>query len=330
MLTGFIVSDEDEAVAATRRLHELDRATVWQPSSGNGPLAAWPRTPCRTLSVSGCPSLAVARGSKLSHPLLARNRWVFPSSIWYRAPSVFPWPTVIGADGLVSLVLPANVSATFHVGRTAVHSLNFFVAAMQTGFGPFMSVWLVSQGWSLTDVGVALSIGTVAGLVGQLPGGGLVDRMHRKRPIAAIAIAVVAVSALMIALTPSIPAVWLAQILHAIGSVIITPAIAALTLALCGPDSFSERLGGNARYAALGAALAAGAFGLASTRLGEQSIFIITLLWRCRRLRRCFRSVRAPPRPRRRSTWRLRTQKIVTPRPGRSSATRRCTSSRHA
>ncbi|HEX3991241.1 MAG TPA: MFS transporter, partial [Acetobacteraceae bacterium] len=177
---------------------------------------------------------------------------------------------------MVSLVLPANASATLHVGRTAVHALNFFVAAMQTGFGPFMSVWLVSQGWSLTDVGVALSIGTVAGLVGQLPGGGLVDRMQRKRPIAAIAIAVVAVSALMIALTPSIPAVWLAQVLHAIGSVIITPAIAALTLALCGPDSFSERLGGNARYAALGAALAAGAFGLASTHLGEQSIFIIT------------------------------------------------------
>jgi predicted MFS family arabinose efflux permease len=60
------------------------------------------------------------------------------------------------------------------------------------------------------------------------------------------------------------------------GSVIITPAIAALTLALCGPDSFGERLGGNARYAALGAALAAGAFGLASSRLGDQSIFLIT------------------------------------------------------
>ncbi len=177
---------------------------------------------------------------------------------------------------MVTLVLPANDSATFHVGRTAVHALNFFVAAMQTGFGPFVSVWLVSQGWSLTDVGIALSVGTVAGLVLQLPGGGLVDRMHHKRPIAAIAIAIVAVSALMIAVTPSVPAVWLAQILHAVGSVIITPAIAALTLALCGPDSFSERLGGNARYAALGAALAAGAFGLASTHLGDQSIFIIT------------------------------------------------------
>ena len=177
---------------------------------------------------------------------------------------------------MIPLVLPVNEAATFRAGRNAVHALNFFVAAMQTGFGPFVSVWLVSQGWSLTDAGIALSVGTIAGLVGQLPGGALVDLMHHKRPITAIAIAVVAVSALMIAVTPSIPSVWLAQVLHALGSVVITPAIAALTLALCGPDSFSERLGGNARYAALGAALAAGAFGLASNHLGEQSIFLIT------------------------------------------------------
>jgi MFS family permease len=52
--------------------------------------------------------------------------------------------------------------------------------------------------------------------------------------------------------------------------------MAALTLALCGTDSFSDRLGGNARYAALGTALAAAAFGLASERLGERSIFVIT------------------------------------------------------
>jgi MFS family permease len=177
---------------------------------------------------------------------------------------------------LIPLVLPINDEATFRAGRNAVHALNFFVAAMQTGFGPFVSVWLVSQGWSLTDVGIALSIGTVAGLVAQLPGGGLVDRVHQKRPITAVAIAVVAVSALMIGFTPSVPAVWLAQVVHALGSAVISPAIAALTLALCGPDSFSERLGGNARYAALGGALAALAFGLASTRFGEQSIFLLT------------------------------------------------------
>jgi MFS family permease len=65
-------------------------------------------------------------------------------------------------------------------------------------------------------------------------------------------------------------------VLHAFGSAVVTPAIAALTLALCGHDSFSERLGGNARYGSVGGALAAGAFGLASTHLGQQSIFLIT------------------------------------------------------
>jgi MFS family permease len=173
-----------------------------------------------------------------------------------------------------SQTVPAD-DATFQAGRHAVHALNFFVAAMQTGFGPFVAVWLVSQGWSLTQVGVALSIGTIAGLVTQLPGGGLVDRVHHKRDITAIALGALAVSSLMIGVTPSIEMVWLAQVLHALGTAIITPAIAAMTLTLCGHDSFSERLGGNARYASLGSALAAAAFGLAADHLGQLSIFVI-------------------------------------------------------
>ena len=174
------------------------------------------------------------------------------------------------------LVQPIDDSGTLPAGRGALHALNFFVAAMQTGFGPFVSVWLVSRGWSLTEVGLALSVGTIAALCAQLPGGLLVDAIHRKRDITAVALLLVAISALMIAVAPSVGSIWAAQILHAAGSVIISPAIAALTLSLCGHDSFSERLGGNARYASLGSALAAVLFGLTSTHLGEQSIFIIT------------------------------------------------------
>ena len=44
-------------------------------------------------------------------------------------------------------------------------------------------------------------------------------------------------------------------------SCLLTPAIAALTLALCGHDAFSERLGINARYASLGSAFAAALLG---------------------------------------------------------------------
>jgi MFS family permease len=166
--------------------------------------------------------------------------------------------------------------ARFQAGRTALNAVNFFVAAMQTGFGPFVSVWLIDQGWTLTEVGVALSVGTVAALCGQIPGGMLVDAVRRKRNIAAIAMAAVAFSALAIALTPSIPAVWLSEVLHSLASAVIAPAIAAMTLSLCGSDSFGERLGGNARYASLGSALAAGAFGFAAMHLGQRSIFFIT------------------------------------------------------
>jgi hypothetical protein len=77
-------------------------------------------------------------------------------------------------------------------------------------------------------------------------------------------------------MSPSISAIWVAQVLHAIASAIMGLAIAALTLSMCGHDSFSDRLGGNARYASVGSALAAGGFGLASAHLGEQSIFFIT------------------------------------------------------
>ena len=63
---------------------------------------------------------------------------------------------------MIAVVLAVNDEATFRSGRNAVHALNFVAAAMQTGFGPFVSVWLVSQGWSLTEVGIALSAGTIA------------------------------------------------------------------------------------------------------------------------------------------------------------------------
>ena len=53
--------------------------------------------------------------------------------------------------------------------RVALSLLNLLLAAVQTGFGPFVSVWLTETGWSQGDIGIALSVGTIAGLAGQLP-----------------------------------------------------------------------------------------------------------------------------------------------------------------
>lgn len=162
--------------------------------------------------------------------------------------------------------------------RQGLNWLNFFVAAVQTGFGPFIAVYLTERGWSQTDIGVALSIGTAAALISQLPAGVLVDYVHRKRGLTAGALGLLALSALLLILFPTPDLVWASQILHAAASGVLVPAIAALTLALYGHDAFSARLGINARYQSLGNAVAAGLLGVVASYLATRAVFALTAL----------------------------------------------------
>jgi len=43
----------------------------------------------------------------------------------------------------------------------------FFIADIQTGFGPFLSVYLTTQKWTQVDIGLVLSIGSFASLLGS-------------------------------------------------------------------------------------------------------------------------------------------------------------------
>jgi MFS family permease len=160
--------------------------------------------------------------------------------------------------------------------RLGLNGLNFFTAAVQAGFGPFIAVWLTQQGWSLTQLGFALSVGTFAALLCQVPGGMLVDQVHRNRLVAAVGLVALGLSALMLCLFPSEPLIWGAQVAHALASCVMTPVIAALTLSLCGHDGFGEQLGVNTRYASLGNAASAALLGAAASYVSEQSVFLVT------------------------------------------------------
>lgn len=164
------------------------------------------------------------------------------------------------------------------LSRRALNALNFFIAAVQAGFGPFVAVWLTQNHWSQTDVGVALSIGSGVSLLGQLPGGWLVDQVHYKRYIMTAALAATAGAALLLAFVPRFWPVSIAETLNALAACIITPAIAAVTLRLCGHTAYSERLGLNARYASLGAAGAAALLGGCAWYLSQRAEFIATAL----------------------------------------------------
>ena len=71
----------------------------------------------------------------------------------------------------------------------------FFLAVVQTGFGAFVSVYLTTQKWTQTDIGLVLTVGAFVGLVGQIPGGAIVDAARSQRWVAAVAVAAVGVSA---------------------------------------------------------------------------------------------------------------------------------------
>ncbi len=162
-------------------------------------------------------------------------------------------------------------------------ALNFFLAATQTGFGPFLPVFLTQLHWNQADIGFALSLGTVAAIATQLPGGALVDRVEGKRALVAVALAATGLSALGFALFPRpgdgfVAQVWVAQALHAAAASVLTPAIAALTLMVSGHEGFGAQLGSNARYASVGAAAAAALLGAFATWESERAVFLVTVL----------------------------------------------------
>ncbi len=159
-----------------------------------------------------------------------------------------------------------------------LNSLNFFIAAVQTGFGPFFSVYLTEQGWRQVDIGLALSIGTGAALAFQLPAGALVDAIHQKRFANGLGLLLLLVSVLVLLVAPTPGPVWTGQLIHAMASCILTPAIAALTLALCGQRDFAERVGINARYQSLGNAAAAALLGAIAYYLSERAVFVTVAL----------------------------------------------------
>ena len=155
-------------------------------------------------------------------------------------------------------------------------ALNLLVAGSQTGFGPFVAVYLTSQAWTQAHIGEALSLGMAVMMLSQLPAGALVDLMRSKRLAVALGGAAVAASALLLGASPTPVSVLAAEILHGFASSLIGPAIAALSVAAAGWTGLGERLGRNARFASLGGAGAAILLGWVGTYVSGRAVFAVT------------------------------------------------------
>jgi MFS family permease len=182
-----------------------------------------------------------------------------------------------GGPEAIALDRPAAVPAA--TAARSLDWLNLFVANIQTGFGPFVAVYLTSQGWTETAIGFALSLGTVAAMASQVPAGALVDWVTRKRCVAAFSIVAFALSALLFALRPDPLFVYLAELLHGASSCLLGPALVAMSLTIAGRAGLALRLGRNGRYASIGNGFGAALMGACGYYLSERAVFLATALF---------------------------------------------------
>ena len=152
----------------------------------------------------------------------------------------------------------------------------FFLADAQMGFGPLIAVYLTGQKWTQGDIGLVLTAGGLVALVGQMPGGALVDAVRSERVLAGIGVLAIAASAVIIGIWPVFVMVLAAKLLHSAASCVLGPAIGAISLGLVGHSGLAERLGRNARFASVGAGLAAAGMGTVGYLVSNQAIFFVT------------------------------------------------------
>ena len=158
----------------------------------------------------------------------------------------------------------------------ALDWLNFSIAALLMGFGPFVAVKLADRGWMPANIGLVLTAGGVTGLLTQVPAGELVDRSKSKRILVGLTTAAIISGALIFGLRPDFTSVLAATVIQGTAGSVLGPGVAAISLGLVGQEAFSERLGRNQRFASIGGLSAAGLMGAVGYLLSTSDIFLLT------------------------------------------------------
>jgi MFS family permease len=160
----------------------------------------------------------------------------------------------------------------------ALEWLNFFLADVRTGLGPFLAAYLASAGWDPAGVGYALTFGGLVTVALQTPAGALVDGTHRKRMLVAVNVGVLVCGALLLMLRPRARTVFGAQILIGGAGPFLGPAVAAIALGMVGAKGFDRQFGRNQAFNAAGNVVTALLLAWVSYRFGYREIFGVAIV----------------------------------------------------
>ncbi len=160
--------------------------------------------------------------------------------------------------------------------QTALDWLNFSLADVRGGLGPYLGIFLLTQQhWSQATIGLIMTISGIIGLAIQAPVGAFIDATRFKRGAIVVAVAVLAVSAIAITAAPTFPVVLTSTTVMAVAGDFFGPAVAAITLGLLGYNVLTARMGRNGVFDHAGNVFIACLAGVVGWWLSQRAVFYL-------------------------------------------------------
>jgi MFS family permease len=160
-----------------------------------------------------------------------------------------------------------------------LESLNFFMADMQAGIGPFLGVFLLARGWESGLIGTAMTFGGVAGMLMTAPAGALIDATTRKRFYVVVpGVCTVGASAIIL-LSQDFWVVATSQVATAIAGAAIGPAVNGITLGIVRQAGFNRQNGRNQAFNHAGNMVGAALSGFLGWQFGFTAIFLLAAVF---------------------------------------------------
>lgn len=160
-----------------------------------------------------------------------------------------------------------------------LQALNFFMADLQAGIGPFLGIFLLAHGWKSGLIGSVMTIGGVAGMIMTIPAGALIDATKRKRFYVVISAVFTVIASCIILVTQEFWLVSISQVATAIAGSAIGPAIIGITLGIVKQPGFNRQNGYNQAYNHAGNVVGSALSGFLGYKFGMPAIFMLAALF---------------------------------------------------
>ncbi|SKA34819.1 Fucose permease [Enhydrobacter aerosaccus] len=164
-------------------------------------------------------------------------------------------------------------------GVWPLQALNFFMADMQAGIGPFLGVFLLGHGWLSGPIGTVMTAGSIAGMLIAAPAGALVDATRYKRAMVVATGTCTVLASGLVLLSQNFWLVTVSQVATAIAGGAIGPAVNGITLGIVRQAGFNWQNGKNQAFNHAGNMVGAALSGFLGWRFGLPAVFWLAALF---------------------------------------------------